>query len=509
VPVTRRAVLASLVTVLLAGCAGTPAGVTSEGAAGLAPGDRPRPEEQSGSSTSATTAPSTAPPGTDAGSAATETADGLGDVLYPDAGNPGLDVQHYAVALQYDPEDDVVAGRVELDVLLTANREAITLDVGPDLTVDAVTVGGAAVEFSVAVPELHVSLEQTAPAGDRLIVAVSYHGNPEPVGGAFGLDSGWFDTEGGSFVLNEPDAARTWLPSNDHPSDKATWTFTIAVPSGVTAVANGELTDHRSETAGDVWVWEQRDPMATYLVQLMTGDYVVLDGDAVGETEIVNVALREDVERMQPYFDLAPEMIEFFEARFGPYPLSSYGCAFTDSFANLAMETQGRPIYSRDDFPGTLGVVQELFISHELAHQWFGNAVSPARWQDIWLNEGFATYGEWLWLAGDGERELEQRATSALIQRSMIVGATATPSIDDLFGFTVYDGGAIVLHALRKVLGDDSFFATLRSWVADNAGTSRTTEDFVAHVEQENPGFNGDFWAQWLYAESPPSDFPG
>lgn len=442
---------------------------------------------------------------------ATGAADGVGDELFPNAGNPGIDVQHYDVELSYDPASDEVVGTVGLELVLTEGREQISLDVGPDLTIEQVTVDGADAAFSVEQPELRIPLGRRVAAWEPVEVTVRYGGDPEQISGPFGLDSGWFDTPGGSYVLNEPDAARTWLPSNDHPSDKATWTFTITVPEGLTAVANGMLVDHRSAAGSEVWVWQQDDPMATYLVQLLTGDYEIVDGPVVGDTPTVNVALRDDVEQMQQYFDLNDDMIEFFEPLFGPYPLASYGCAFTDSVAGLAMETQGRPLFSRDDFPAQGDVGQELYLAHELAHQWFGNAVSPARWQDIWLNEGFATYAHWLWLDGIDDADggdLDRTAQVALVQRAIIRGSTARPSADELFAFTVYDGGAVVLHALRKVLGDDAFFATLRSWVSENVGTSRTTDDFIAHVEATNPGFDHGFWDAWLNAEVPPFAYP-
>ena len=448
-----------------------------------------------------TDSPSTQPSGTPAG-------DGVGDVLYPNAGNPGIDVQHYDVAVSYDPVSDEVAGTVSLDLVVTDERTDITLDIGPDMTVESVTVDGADAAVVVEQPELRIDLGRVVEVGETISVAVTYLVDPDPIVGAFGLESGWFDTPGGSFVLNEPDAARTWLPSNDHPSDKATWRFTVTVPPGVTAVANGLLVEQRSDPDGDVWVWQQDDPMATYLILLLTGDYEMVAGPPVGDTAILNVALRGDVERMEPYFDLHDDMIEFFEPLFGSYPLTSYGAAFTDSFPNLAMETQGRPLYSRDDFPGGVSVEQELFLAHELAHQWFGNAVSPARWQDIWLNEGFATYGQWLWLDGVHGADLERTAQGALEFRAMFPGSTAMPDEPELFSYTVYDGGAIVLHALRRTLGDDAFFATLRSWVADNWGTSRTTEEFVAHVEAENPGFDRGFWDDWLYPDLPPASYP-
>ena len=445
----------------------------------------------------------------DGGDRGDPTGVGVGDALFPNAGNPGIDVEHYDVVLSYDPGSDDVTGTVEIDLTTTDARDEITLDIGDDLTVASIELDGSPIEFASEPPELHLQLGRTVVAGERLRLRVSYAGDPNPTSAPYGLDAGWVDTPGGSFVLNEPVAARTWLPCNDHPSDKATWSFSITVPAGMTAVANGALTEHRTTEGGELWVWEQDEPMATYLVQLLTGDYELVEQPAVDGVEIVHAVLADDRDRMQQYFDLTDDMIRFFEPLFGPYPLDRYGIAITDSFPGLAMETQGRSMFSRDDFLFDDGYVTELLLSHELAHQWFGNAVTPARWRDIWLNESFATYGQWLWLAGGDPAALEGMAEAALEQRSFIDAATGDPTAANMFDFAVYDGGAVVLHALRKVVGDDAFFAILQTWVADNTGTSRTTGDFIAHVERSSPGFPASFWNEWLYARDLPGTYPG
>src|SRR5690606_32585465 len=138
--------------------------------------------------------------------------------------------------------------------------------------------------------------------------------------------------------------ARTWLPSNDHPSDKATWRFAITVAPGRTAVANGAFVSTTPSPDGDTWVWEELDPMPTYLVLLLTGDYELVEGTGPDGLPLLSVVLRADRERMQPYFDSIDDQIDFLDDYFGPYPLDRYGLAFSDSFGGLAMETQGRSL---------------------------------------------------------------------------------------------------------------------------------------------------------------------
>ena len=435
-----------------------------------------------------------------------DTGDGVGDALFPELGNPGLDVQHYDVALAYDPTADAIGGTVGLDVMLTSDRAEITLDAaGP--VVSQVTVDGVEATAVADGPELRITLPQPGKSGDELRIEVAYSQDVSPLTSAVGLPSGWFNTPGGSYVLNEPDGARTWLPSNDHPSDKATYKFTLTVPAGVTAVANGALADHRTEAGQEVWVWQQRRPMATYLIQLLTGDYELVDGVGPHGLPLLSAILRDDRATMQPFLDVTPEMIEFFEQYFGRYPLDRYGLAMTDSFSGLAMETQERSLFSRDDFAGgQLGSTEHLLLAHELAHQWFGNAISPARWQDIWLGESFATYGQWMWFEEAGLRSVQESAADALFARPP--GSTADPGLDDMFGYNSYDGGAVVVHALRLTVGDATFFQILQRWVTDNNGTSRTTADFVALAQDVAGQSLTDFFDTWLFADIPPAEYP-
>ena len=435
--------------------------------------------------------------------------DGLGDALYPELGNPGIDVQDYHVRLSWDRATEELTGSVTLTIVLLDDRDEITLDsAGPD--VDAVTVDGSPAEFVEEDVELRITPDAGFAAGDEVEVVVEYHeSSPASYASSGVLGAGWFNSEGGSYVLNEPDGARTWLPSNDHPADKATWTFEITVPSRVTAVANGELVSTSPGPKGDTWVWRQDEPMATYLIQLLTGDYELIEGTGPDGLPLLSAVLRSDTDVMQVYIDTIPEQMDFLDDFFGPFPLDHYGLAMTDSFPGLAMETQGRSLFSRDDFSsGTLGYVEQLLLSHELAHQWFGNAVTLGRWQDIWLNEGFATYGEWLWLDHVGLADLDAQAQSALMGRQTSSRSPAAPSADDLFGFETYQGGATVLHALRGTVGDDLFFEILRRWAADHDGTSRVTEDFVELAEQVAGRDLTRLFDDWLHAVRPPTSYP-
>jgi aminopeptidase N len=488
-----------LLIACLAACATNPGVIATE--ARTAHSDATAPTDPSG--TSPASPSTTIPPSTPAGA---QDDNGVGDALFPSLGNPGIDVEHYTLVLDYDPQRHQISATAHLDLVMTEDRATFSLDSdGP--VVSSVAVDGSPATFVAAQPELLITPDVPLTSGQRVGVDVTYTLSPEPVPSAAGQTVGWFTTPGGSYVLNEPEGAHTWIPCDDHPSDQATFRFELTVPTGLTAVANGALIDHTSTTTTETWVWQEDRPMATYLIQLLTGDYELVDGVGPNGLPLVSAVLREDRDTVQSYLDTIDDQIDYFDDFFGPYPLDRYGIAIADSIGGLAMETMGRSQFSRDDFStGRLDYVQELLLSHELAHQWFGDAVSPSRWIDVWLNESFATYGEWMWLDHAGVRTMEDSASSGLTGREP--DATATPTAAAMFSFNRYDGGAVVLHALRKTIGDELFFTLMRRWVADNNGSSRTTEDFVALANEVSGQDLTEFFATWLYADVVPTTFP-
>ena len=432
----------------------------------------------------------------------------MGDVLFPDLGNPGIDVDHYDVTVRFDRKSSEIAGTVALRITATERLDAFTLD-AVGLDVGSVSVDGLDAEFVVDDPELRITPPAPLGAGESFDVVVTYTAKANTGTISAGVSAGWFDTDNGSFVLNEPDGARNWLPSNDHPSDKATYHFTITVPAGVSAVANGSLVSHDTTSEGEVWVWDQPEPMTTYLIQLLTGPLEIVTGSAPNGVAMTSALQAGDQSLMQPFLDATAAQLDYFDEWFGPYPFESYGIAMTDGYIGGAMEEQGRSLFSRSDFAsGEVGANTDLLLAHELVHQWFGDGVSPADWSDIWLNESFATYGQWMWLEHQGYGTVDEQADQSLVQRRGSSEATGAPSVEGLFGFEVYDGGAVVLQALRKTVGDEVFFATLRHWVQDNLDTSRTSRDFIELASKEAGRDLTDLFDTWLYSAQIPETFP-
>jgi aminopeptidase N len=279
------------------------------------------------------------------------------------------------------------------------------------------------------------------------------------------------------------------------------------VPAGTTAVANGRF-DGRVEHGGEsTWTWTQDEPMASYLVLLMIGDYTV-EGGGMSKTgvELDHVVPAGEEPDLDVYGDVVDRQLTFFTELFGEYPFDRFGLAIADSMPGLAMETQGLPLFSSHDLDGSLGYLQHLLTAHELAHQWFGNTVSPAQWDDIWLNEGFATYAQWLWLDAEQLQPLETSAAQALSLVQTGGGPVSRP--DDLFGPVSYEGGAVALHALRATIGDDAFFEGARTWVADHFDAAATTDDFQSTMEAVSGRDLDELFATWVHAPSRPSAFP-
>jgi aminopeptidase N len=256
-------------------------------------------------------------------------------------------------------------------------------------------------------------------------------------------------------------------------------------------------------------MWNQPEPMATYLIQVLTGHYELVDGVGPNGLPLLSAVQQGDLSAMQPFLEATSQQIDFFDDYFGPYPFASYGIAMTDVPIGGAIEEQGRSLFSRVDFQEGLNHVDQLLLSHELTHQWFGNSVTPAAWEDIWLSESFATYGEWMWLEHVGLGTLADSAQRSLDERQHTTGVTGRPNADDLFSFEEYEGGAVVLHALRRTVGDDAFFEILDTWSHDNYGESRTSQDFIALASSVAGEDLTAFFDTWLYSADLPDQFPG
>ncbi|MEV0125217.1 M1 family metallopeptidase [Streptomyces sp. NPDC050703] len=430
-------------------------------------------------------------------------ADGVGDPYFPKLGNGGFDVRHYALDLAYEPDTDRLDGRATITARATRHLSSFGLDL-QKLTVTRVEVNGRRARFTREGDEIRVTPRESLRENRTFEVSVAYGGVPEPLSGpiVFGSDYGWMKTPDGVFVACEPNAASTWFPGSDHPSDKAAFDIRITAPKGLTAVSNGRLVGTSTKGGHTVAHWRESKPMATYLATATIGKFDVRKGRTPGGTPIyvaVDPALPAgDVD----VYDVTAEVTDHWSKVFGPYPFEETGAIVDDlPQAGYSLETQTKPVYSAVRSEGT--------IVHELAHQWFGDSVTVDKWSDIWLNEGFATYAPWLWNEHKGRASAHESFLAAYDARpagspfwQTVVG---DPQRDTMFSSAVYQRGAMTLQVLRERIGDKDFFRLLRTWVKQNRYGNVSTADFVRLAERVSGEQLDELFRTWLFTRGKPA----
>ncbi len=440
---------------------------------------------------------------------------GIGDPYFPLDGNGGYDVQRYGIKVSFEPRTHALVGSVAIKATSLQALSRFDLDL-VGLVVDSLHVDGAAASWSRTAHELRVRPRHTLKKGRAFTVRVRYHGVPRLLDeGPLG-QNGVFPTSDGSLVVGQPHVAATWFPVNDHPLDKAAYSVAITVPKGLEAVSNGRLVEARTRGSHTTWRWSERAPMASYLATATTGQFrlrsYTKNGisylDAIdpalyrtGSPSIGQVAEESLAEQ--------PKILSFLATVLGPYPFKEAGGIVDDDpDIGYALENQTRPIYSKVFFTGGTVADNDWVVTHELAHQWTGDDLALSRWQDIWLNEGFATYMEWLWSQNQQRDTAEEYFDSfATIPAgdefwSLKIGA---PGATSIFDDPVYYRGAMTLHALRHEIGDADFFRLVKRWTSSGAGGNVTTAQFVALAETVSGKNLGAFFRTWLFTGSKPS----
>jgi aminopeptidase N len=429
---------------------------------------------------------------------------GIGDPYYPRFGNGGYDVQHYDLAIKYGPGTNHLRGVATIAAQTTQALSCFSLDL-VRLNVSAITVNGDPATWSRTHHELMITPATPLGSGADLTVVVSYEGFPKGfVIPSLDAVSGFIRTADGVVVAGEPEAATAWFPVNDHPTDRASYTFAITVPNAYQVVANGVPESEDAQGNWTTHVWQAHDPMASYLATFDVGEWTIRTRVTSTGLPVIDAIDPDVLRRVRASVRREPEILSFLESKFGPYPFESAGGIFPDTRRlGFALETQTRPIYARYFFPHGDSV-----IVHELAHQWFGDLVSVHRWQDIWLNEGFATYAEWLWREHEGlgtPRQTSKAIWRAIPARSpfwdVVIG---DPGVENLFDGAVYTRGAMTLQGLRDEVGDDAFWSILHTWTQTYGFDTGSTDAFIALAEQVSGQDLGDLFDVWLFAPNRP-----
>ncbi|WP_067186682.1 M1 family metallopeptidase [Microtetraspora niveoalba] len=427
---------------------------------------------------------------------------GVGDPYFPGQGNGGFDVRHYDIAFSYDPASKHMDATTTITAVATQDLDRFDLDFrGPEIS--ELKVGKHPAAFTRDGQELVVTPRPKLKSGEQFTVTVKYAGTPPVITDPDGSIEGWVPTDDGAFVAGEPQGAPAWFPGSDHPTDKATFTFHATVPEGITAVGNGRLVSQTTENGRTTFVWDSAEPMATYLATVTIGNFTVTESTTPSGIPIYTAVDPRLVAQSANAVSKIPDMMEYFSSIFGPYPFGSTG-AIIDRAPNVgyALETQTKPIFSSAPSVGTM--------AHELAHQWYGDSVTPTKWSDIWLNEGFATYATWLWTEHTGGATAQQTfagasnygraATSSFWQVTL-----ADPGPEDMFGSVPYNRGAMTLHALRGKIGDAAFFKLIKDWAAEHRHGNADTAAFIRAAENASGTDLTAFFDVWVFQKGKPA----
>jgi aminopeptidase N len=436
-------------------------------------------------------------------------ADGVGDPYYPKMGNTGYDAQSFDVQIKYKRSGKI---RARTTIQAVADTDGGAPSPGPLLggfdldfrgpQVTKVTVDGADAVFSRAGQELIVDPSSNIFDGAAFEVEVRYKGRPKQVSNPDGSKDGWTKTGDGAVALGEPQQTPSWIPVNDHPTDKATWSFRFVTPRALMAISNGVLINKERTDDSTITEWEQSEPMASYLALAAIGKFRFDEDEVDGHPYVGAVDRRIPKIVVNEIRKRTETAHEFLEGVAGPYPFTATGALIDPSDLDFAMETQTRSYYPS---PPPLQLV-----IHEVAHQWFGDSVSVERWKDIWLNEGFATYMEWLY-------EEEQGGESVQARFERIYDANGPSSSfwnpppanpggpENLFAFSVYDRGAMALQVLREEIGNADFREVLETWAQDNQFGNVSTQDLYDLIEVVTGEPRPDSFDEWLYEPDRPA----
>lgn len=522
-------------------------------------------------------------------------AHGLGDRYFPGLGNAGYDVQAYRIEMDVDMDLRQIEATTKITAVAEQTLSSFSLDFF-GLEIQTVQVNGMEAVYRRSGRELVVQMSEILDKGQVFEIVIAYSGDPgDPVERFVSeRESAWVWYEGGSYAASEPRGAAGWYPVNEHPSDKAVYEIIVTVDKPFDVAANGVLIDTEDARFRRTFHFVAKEPVASYLVTVNIARFDLQREITTSGVLLRNYFAETLSERTRAEFDIQPEILGFFESIFGPYPFEAYGVVVHDTPERFALETQTLSFFGST-------FVNEIVIAHELAHQWFGNSVTIDRWEDIWLNEGFATYAGLLWAEHEYgsfvlDREIKDMyskfapesaailfsrpalvnllrdvpvgqdniptetaldALTALLEgtlpREQIAAVLTTypeqisrsetieilsalpfeeaeitplkineflnvlgveehtriqsrwpvpgdPGPESLFSASVYERGALTLHALRLAIGEVDFFEVLRTYAARYAYSNVTTADFIALSEEISGEELSPLFEAWLYA---------
>jgi aminopeptidase N len=442
-------------------------------------------------------------------------ASSLGDPVFPTLGNGGYDVQRYALDVTYDGMARVVRGTVRISARTTQPLSRFFLDAA-GLDISAVLVDNVAAAFTVLPEKLQIDPTTPLRAGRAMLVEVRYSADPRRIPQPAG---GFVPTLDGFATAAQPAAAHTVFPCNDHPSDKALFSFRVTAPPGEVGVANGVRTRLVTNPDGSTTAtYNPPEPMATELVQLAVGTYTLLDHGVHNGVRWRDVVPLVRLPLVLPALYLTGGQLDWLTARLGPFPFSAYGLLPVDTddaqpFEFTGLETQTLTLY-RPDFLTQPENKIGGHMTHELTHSWFGDSVTPLTWADLWLNEGHAEYYALNyryaqgWTDTKGFRTFDDRMRWTYAQGDAwraSSGPVAQPSAGTLFDNERYTGGTLVLYALAQRVGLPVFDRIERAFLAAHRYGNASTADYISTaVAVSGDPSVAPFLREWLYGTTTP-----
>ncbi|HYF74399.1 MAG TPA: M1 family metallopeptidase, partial [Nocardioides sp.] len=384
----------------------------------------------------------------------------------------------------------------------TAAADRLRLDLAAALEVERLTLDGRPAPFEHRGKDLVV--RAAVMPDEEHTLRLHYAGRPRPVPAPVQRsdfsETGWTVTaDGSTWTMQEPFGAYSWYAVNDQPSDKALYDFTLRVPAPFVGVANGELLA-RDRVRGDtVTRWRLDEPAASYLVTVAFGDLTMTTDESKSGVPISYWTPSDRPDLLQRV-RRAPEALAWVEERLGPYPFSTLGILVVDS--KSGMETQTMITLGDTRYATSTEV-----LVHEIAHQWYGDQVTPVDWRDVWMNEGMATYLHGTWAAEDqGEPVSAVMDYWAGFEPDLREEAGPPAAFDaDSFGSSnVYYGPALMWDELRQRLGDEEFWALVRAWPAAHDNGNADYDDITSWWSEQSGEDLSGFFDAWLLGEETP-----
>ena len=423
-------------------------------------------------------------------------------------GHYDYDVTYYKLDLLIDDTTEIIYGQVEIVAKsTTSGLDSVTVNLFHDMTVDSVKSGDIHLNYTRDVHSLHIQLERTYDLDEELTMSIFYYGHPTE-SGLMGFS---FSTQGGMPVittLSEPYSAHTWWPCRDTPSDKAdSADINITVRPDLIVASNGLLIEVVTNPDGTkTYHWHESYPITTYLISLAITNYLTFsqyyypEADSIDSMEIIYYCYPDWLDEAQAVYPMTVDAMEFFATTFGEYPFikEKYGMAHFPWGGAMEHQTCTSMLYRWYD---------TYVIVHELAHQWWGDYITCRDWHNIWLNEGFASYCEALFFE---DLYGEDYYHTYMSYMDWVEGGTVyiydTTDVGNIITPIVYDKGAWVLHMLRHVVGDSTFFDILRAYYSDPrfAYKDAVTEEFQEVCETVSGMKLDYFFQQWIYGEYRP-----